>query len=536
MKKNALTWMFAAAAVLLAGSCSRSNNSRVEVVERASPEKIDVLNQPEKLKVRVAALAGYTLPNSRTQKWLEERYNIEIEIMPLPGAADAPAKISLLMADDRERPDIIWWSGMEADFSRWRDAGLLVDLTDYVHKYTNMRDYYDSQDPSLLFFATSDEGRIYRIPGDVAESGSQTLWIRKDWLDNLGLGIPTTLAELEDVLYKFTFNDPDGNGQNDTYGLAGQGNTYTTFWPWIQGSAAGRGTTAFQFVVMEDGSYAFSGATEDTKKWVDRVTKLMQDKVVNPNVVLPTTNGTEEMARGGFGVINRWVAWNNPSSVPMRSFYSTNPGALWIPIEMVSGDNNNPQDVPSNLSAWCYFGITKNAPDPERLYALWDDMAAPEPYIIKRFGIEGEEYTKNSDGSYEILISGSSNENFERNIGIDMFHDLFARKDWCNISNHPDTVKLFERSGKMSRDAYSIGIEKKNPNMYTVWNEYGAELVDIRDAYIWSVIGGTDSLDNWDRYIANLRANGLDQVLDELQEYYPAQEEERRAYLRSRGF
>ena len=44
------------------------------------------------------------------------------------------------------------------------------------------------------------------------------LLIRKDWLDNLGLEVPTTLDELFDVMYAFTYNDPDGNGKNDTWG------------------------------------------------------------------------------------------------------------------------------------------------------------------------------------------------------------------------------------------------------------------------------------------------------------------------------
>lgn len=47
--------------------------------------------------------------------------------------------------------------------------------------------------------------------------------IRQDWLENLGLEMPTSLDELYDVLYAFTYNDPDGNGVDDTYGITSAG-------------------------------------------------------------------------------------------------------------------------------------------------------------------------------------------------------------------------------------------------------------------------------------------------------------------------
>ena len=132
------------------------------------------------------------------QKWMEYRCNLDIDIIALPGWSDATSKISLLIGDETQRPDIIWWWNMEADYTKWVDAGLLVDVSPYMKKYTNMVDYYNSVDPGVMFYASGDNG-IYRIPGDVAEPACETLWIRKDWLDNLGLAVPTTLDELDEL-------------------------------------------------------------------------------------------------------------------------------------------------------------------------------------------------------------------------------------------------------------------------------------------------------------------------------------------------
>ncbi|MDR2178346.1 MAG: extracellular solute-binding protein, partial [Treponema sp.] len=325
--------IFAAALALgmILAACTQGGKGKSSggAVQRDSSAAVDPLNQSEKMKLRIAALQGYTQSGSRTEKWIEERYNVDIELIALPGWSDSPAKISLLMADDAQRPDIIWWWGMETDFAKWKNAGLLVDVTDYMNKYTTIRDYYNSQDPKTLFLASSEEGRIFRIPGDVSEPSCETLWIRQDWLDNLGLNVPTTLAELEDVLYKFTFDDPDGNGKNDTYGLGGDGYDFRSFWPWIQGAGSGRGDYS-AFVIQPDGSYAYGPATDDAKIWLGKVAKLYADGVITSNII-NDTDRDEEMARGGFGVTYSWIAYNNPSYAPMRSFYASNPTAKWVP-------------------------------------------------------------------------------------------------------------------------------------------------------------------------------------------------------------
>ena len=49
------------------------------------------------------------------------------------------------------------------------------------------------------------------------------IFIRKDWLENVGMEMPTTWEDLYNVAHAFTYDDPDGNGVKDTYGLTGDG-------------------------------------------------------------------------------------------------------------------------------------------------------------------------------------------------------------------------------------------------------------------------------------------------------------------------
>lgn len=95
--------------------------------------------------------------------------------------------------------------------------------------------------------------------------------------------------------------------------------------------------------------------------------------------------------------------------------------------------------------------------------------------------------------------------------------------DEYNISNTAETTALFERAKEDSRIAYSRTIERRNPTLYEVNNELGTDIGDIVKEYSWSVISGNRSLEEWDTYIADLEAAGLQQVIDELTQLHGQQ-------------
>lgn len=501
------------------GTTTNKDGSQNETSDNSGGSgPVDPTAYEDKMTVSIAIMTGFTQSDSDIEKMLEEKYNIDIELVVLPGWSDGQAKINLLMQGD-DTPDIMWWWGMDNDFIKWKDADLLVDVSTYMNTYTNIRDYYNSMDPMTLFYATEDDGAIYRIPGDVAEPSCEVLWIRQDWLDNLNLSVPTTIDELEEVMRAFTEDDPDGNGKDDTYGLGGDGYDFRSFWPWIQGYDY---THYDRWVVQEDGTVGYGPAQPNTKLWVEEVAELYAAGYITPNIT-QNTDRDEEMANGGFGVTYSWVAWNNPDAQTMLSFYNNNPDAKWVPIDMVKGANSNPQEDPATSAAWAYFGITSAAEDPERLFALYDDMSSLDNYIARRYGEEGTHYTLSDDGAYTPIISPESDENNIQNIGLNLFHNLFNRKDEGNMSNTPETTALFAKVSAESRDVASKLIEWRNPADLKVWTPIQTDVQDEKDRYLWSVIGGQESIDNWDTYIATINGLGLEDAIAEAQTVYDAQ-------------
>ena len=70
---------------------------------------------------------------------------------------------------------------------------------------------------------TAPDGHIYSFPWiEELGAGKESIhsvndfpWINVEWLNKLGLKMPTTTEELKQVLIAFKTKDPNGNGKAD---------------------------------------------------------------------------------------------------------------------------------------------------------------------------------------------------------------------------------------------------------------------------------------------------------------------------------
>lgn len=112
------------------------------------------------------------------------------------------------------------------NFTGWAQQGVFADLTDGFDKYASdeVKKYYDSEAGKRALQAATVDGKLYSLPVVATPNDSMPLlWIRQDWLDNLGLDIPETVDDFYKVAKAFKENDPDKNGKADTYGFAVNG-------------------------------------------------------------------------------------------------------------------------------------------------------------------------------------------------------------------------------------------------------------------------------------------------------------------------
>ena len=72
--------------------------------------------------------------------------------------------------------------------------------------------------PEPAWASTIYDGKQYAVTHNVYDLNNMCAHYRADWLDKLGLGLPQTIDEYGEVMRAFSHGDPDGNGQDDTYG------------------------------------------------------------------------------------------------------------------------------------------------------------------------------------------------------------------------------------------------------------------------------------------------------------------------------
>ncbi|RPI87266.1 MAG: extracellular solute-binding protein, partial [Chloroflexi bacterium] len=146
---------------------------------------------------------------------IQDELNINLKLVLLPSTqTDQDTKINAAGASN-SLPDLfmvsrdVWYKLVQ--------AGLVAPVDDLLPlmPVRTATHYYDADRNKLATLG----GVMYGLPDPGALPQTDSLVIRQDWLDALGLTSPKTLDEFMDVAKAFTFEDPDGNGQDDTYGF-----------------------------------------------------------------------------------------------------------------------------------------------------------------------------------------------------------------------------------------------------------------------------------------------------------------------------
>jgi putative aldouronate transport system substrate-binding protein len=124
------------------------------------------------------------------------------------------------MMAGRNAPDLCYtYNGGMID--NFRDYGGILNFTPYIDSYLPDLKKLLGDDPVFpgKGFIYRDEiyntgGAIYKIASMRVALAQRNIFIRKDWLDKLGLAVPTNLQQFHDALVAFRDRDPGGVGAN----------------------------------------------------------------------------------------------------------------------------------------------------------------------------------------------------------------------------------------------------------------------------------------------------------------------------------
>lgn len=301
----------------------------------------------------------------------EEGYNMKL--MYNVDGTQADTKRTTAIASGTY-PDLMFVSG--ADLVKYAQTGVIASIDDAYETYAtdHLKEYISAGGDNALDSAKVN-GKLYAIPQVYDNhSAAMMMFIRQDWLDNLGLAMPETMEELKEVAAAFTNNDPDGNGKNDTYGLALCGKDGFTYWSGLQaffegyGAAPGHWNGQFSFI-EKDGKVEWGGAlSEEMKAGLTDLQEMYGNGSLAKNFSTMDYNQLlEDIGSGKCGI---WFAPSWGAMVPaidaMKSDINAHITTAKIPDGM--GEGSSKAYIPTQPNG--YYVVSSKCSNPEALVKL----------------------------------------------------------------------------------------------------------------------------------------------------------------------
>ena len=364
-------------------------------------------------------------------------------------------------------PDIMVVSSQD-EVEQLVGAGLIEDLTESYNNCISdrIRKMYESYGDSLKDMVTYD-GKIMALPETNITDGPNLVWLRKDWMDKLGLSEPHTIDDVVNIVKHFISEDPGNNGEDasgkpNTVGLAvdtdvtGECGYSSEFL--LDIIFACFGAYPKQWIMNDDGEIVYGSVTDEAKEALSYINSLYNQGVIDNDFLLRTSTNICELIENGLcgSFFGPWWAPNNP----LANAVNKNPDADWQPY-LIATDSDGTTSYHSQNPCYKYVVVRKGYEHPEIAAKMISVM-----FDKVRFDCTDSEEFKNY---YQLNVEPTARP-LSINVDYNNALSICYRNIDATISGrkNPDSLELLERS---FYDACSEYIKNANKTS-TQWAAY----------------------------------------------------------------
>ncbi|WP_168120442.1 extracellular solute-binding protein [Paenibacillus sp. HB172176] len=393
-KKKRMSLMAVLLTASLLAGCSSGNgnngdngNGKNNSTNAPAQTNASSTDAPSKKKVKLEIIeTGNNLPTPDKdviKQELDKALNADIGLTVYPSGDDYTNQLNVRMASGNF-PDL--FSVSRQQLVQFAQQGLLLDLTPYLDQLKQVESFTgeDSLKKGMV------DGKLYALSKS-PQIPYNTYWIRKDWLDKLGLEVPTTPEELAKVAEAFTNDDPDGNGKKDTIGLTG--GKLGAFAPVFGSYGVAQPGEFYE----KDGKIVNSLYDPAFRDALSFIQSMIKTGSVDPEILVNTGLQHQEKAiKGQAGII--YIDWPNLTKEQfVEQIKTVNPNAEWVQMEALTGPGgqfDGSWDIGNSPGR---YAIPKSLEkDPEKLQRVFDLLnyiSDPEGgSMLVQFGVEGVHY------------------------------------------------------------------------------------------------------------------------------------------------
>lgn len=259
---------------------------------------------------------------------------------------------------------------------------MIMDLTDIYEEYASdfTREMVEADDNAAFTQSTFD-GKLMALPNISGNHDSvPIMWIRRDWMEKLGYEAPTTLEELEALALAFVTEDPDGDGADDTFGIALANDLYSNGLCDMTGIMEMFG--AHKGWLEIDGKAEYGMIQPEMKTVLSKMAEWYQNGILDPEfLAMDSSKVSEDIVAGNVGITfgQHWTAfWPFPDAKNM------NVEADWYPYAIPTATEELAK-VMVGTSASTFYVVSAECENPEAIMKMYNyyyqkDCALSEDY------------------------------------------------------------------------------------------------------------------------------------------------------------
>lgn len=417
-----------------------------------------------------------------------------------------------------DMPDIFSpWNGIESELI---ESGALLDLTDLLpekapHLWESipeeMWDAVKANDPT-------GKNRIYVIP-QVLSYGRNGAMIRQDWLDNLGLKMPTTQEEFVEVLRAFKNNDPNGNGAADEIPTGGRAEAR-----WM-GQLFGQYGIAmwegFPQWDIYDGEIKYSAVTQNMKDCLEWMADLYAEGLLDPETLLNDKSAWDGKINSG--VVGIWEHLPQECYNYAENIYNgtgVKPEIAVLPAISAPGYEGYYTKRQMNGGAFVVTN-TENEEKIDKIMKVLDAYGNQDMWMKFYNGVEGM-HSKVVDGESVrlpddpatqqnlVLVPYNSIATIDFQVNV-LSTQLTDDREWAvsqaieNVQKTQEYVKSFAGDGIPD-------------SVYSDYPDIGNRTLYIE--YATKIITGEYSIDKFDEFVEKWYSSGGEEVTELVKEWY----------------
>ncbi|WP_339295964.1 extracellular solute-binding protein [Paenibacillus sp. FSL W7-1279] len=438
----------------------------------------------EKPSLRMIMQYGLFDPKTEyVAKYIQERtgFNVEYELLP---AENADEKLNLLVSS-KDNYDFVKLNA--AQFYNLASAGALEPLDELLESHGN---YIKQSIKQESFGSATIDGKIYGIPETGAGvSIGEELVVRQDWMDELGLSMPTTADELYNVLKTIKEKKkviPLTMSKDSLYGDIATTFGILTDWKEV------------------DGKLLHRAEQPEMKEYITFMNKLYKEGLLDTETPINTAQKSIEKFSGGNAAMYKLAWWNAGTTI--AALEKNFPEAKTSIIPYLKGKDGKAVVGAKANTTW-YVAILKSSKNKEAAMEFLNAKLEPETFKGIALGKEGVHHEVKDGKYYPILPIFNDELNNASSFLTGVDEEKYPIYWQARVRKDPILQAHFEAFQKNAEGIIVVDPMSTAPPIEAVSKNL-LKLTTLLDDNVLQFISGAKPIDAYDQFLAQWRAEG----------------------------